>query len=122
MTMLAIKAAKKNLGSPDGVREFDNGQMESVTLDDMTCTRVRLQPGWKWSQDVRPLVGTDSCQCAHMQYVISGRLMVAMDDGSKLEIGPDDFAHIPPGHDAWVLDNEPFVALDFSPGMKEYAK
>jgi quercetin dioxygenase-like cupin family protein len=117
----ALRGAKKSLDSPDVTRDCGHGTMELVTLEDTTLTRVTLQPGWKWSEHIRPMCHTDSCQVHHTQYVISGRLTVAMDDGSWMELKPGDFAVIPPGHDAWVVGNEPFVAIDLSPDMKQYA-
>ena len=85
-------------------------------------TRCTLQPGWRWSQHVRPLTRTESCQVQHIQYVLSGRLTIRMDDGSRLDLQAGDFAVIAPGHDAWVVGDEPFVAVDFSPEMQTYAR
>jgi quercetin dioxygenase-like cupin family protein len=70
---------------------------------------------------VKPIAKTESCQAPHTQYVISGRMRVKMDDGSEEEFGPGDVGYLPPGHNAWIIGNEPFVAVDFT-GMKEYAK
>ncbi len=116
-----LKLAKKNFASPDVTRECGHGKLDLVNLDDSWLARETLQPGWKWSEHVRPMAGTDRCQASHLQYVISGRLSVKMDDGTTKELGPGDFATIPPGHDAWVVGNEPFVAIDFSPDVKQYA-
>ena len=118
MTKLQIK----NFAQPDEVREFPNGRLELVKLNGSIVGKATLQPGWKWSEHIRPMVNTDSCQAHHAQYVISGRLTIAMDDGSKTELKPGDFACIPAGHDAWVVGNEPFVAIDFSPDMRQYAQ
>jgi mannose-6-phosphate isomerase-like protein (cupin superfamily) len=114
-----VRLTKKNLGRPDKVTEFPHGRLEHVSLEDTALARITLQPGWRWSQDVQPQARTDSCQNRHIQYVLSGRLMVAMDDDTKTELEPGDFVLIPPGHDAWVVGNEPFVAVDFA-GLKEY--
>lgn len=118
----AVKLDKKNLGFPDVARECGHGTLELVTLEETTLARVTLQPGWKWSESVRPMVNTESCQVHHLQYVISGRLRIFQDDGSQIDLTPGDFAVIPPGHDAWVLGDEPFVCVDFSPDMKQYAE
>jgi quercetin dioxygenase-like cupin family protein len=118
----ALRFAKKNLDSPDTTRECGHGKMEFVGLDDAALTRITLQPGWKWSEHVRPMVKTESCQTHHLQYVLSGRLRIIMDDGGRSELGPGDFASIPPGHDAEVIGNEPFVCVDFSADMKQYAE
>src|SRR5215204_441456 len=101
----------KNMGAPDEVRSFDNGKMDVVTFD----------PGWRWSEAVKPIAGTESCQVPHVGYVISGRMKVVMDDGSEMEYGPDDALVIPPGHDAWIVGDEPCVVLDFA-GADKYAK
>ena len=113
MTIETIKSTKKNCDSPDCVRDCGHGKMELCSLEDTTLAKVTLNPGWKWSEHVRPMAKTEYCEVPHQQYVISGRLMIAMEDGTKMELGPGDFA--------WVLGEEPFVALDFSPAMKNYA-
>ena len=118
----ALKLAKKNFSSPDITRECGHAKLELVTLEDTTLAKMTCQPGWKWSESVRPMVNTESCQVQHLQYVISGRLRIVEDDGSQLDLNPGDFASIPPGHDAWVLGDEPFVCVDFSPDMKQYAE
>jgi hypothetical protein len=106
--------------NPDEVRNFSNGKIELANVGDATIGRMTAEPGWKWSKDVKPIVNTNSCQMAHTGYGISGRLRVRMDDGTEREFGPGDVSYVPPGHDAWVVGNEPFVAIDFT-GMKEYA-
>ena len=106
--------------NPDDVRKFTNGKVEIANLGDTTIGRITIGPGWKWSNDVKHIVNTDSCQLPHTQYVMSGRLRVRMDDGTEEECGPGEALYVPPGHDAWVVGNEPFVAVDFT-GMKEYA-
>lgn len=118
----AIKFAKKNLNSPDATRECDHGKLDLVTLDDTTVARMTFQPGWKWSESIRPLVHTDSCQVHHLQYVIRGRLRVVQDDGTQMDLEAGDFVSIPPGHDAWVVGDEPFVCIDISPDMKHFAE
>jgi mannose-6-phosphate isomerase-like protein (cupin superfamily) len=117
-----LKLTKKNLGTPDATRECGHGKLEVATLEDTTLARVTFQPGWKWSESVRPMVNTESCQVQHLMYVISGRLRIVQDDGSQMDLKPGDFASIPPGHDAWVLGEEPFVSVDFSSDMKQYAE
>jgi mannose-6-phosphate isomerase-like protein (cupin superfamily) len=114
--------AKKNLGLPDVTRECGHGKLELATLDDTTLARLTLLPGWRWSESVKPMVHTESCEVHHLQYGISGRLRIVLDDGSQFDLGPGDFASIPPGHDAWVLGDEPFVGIDFSPDMRQYAE
>jgi hypothetical protein len=112
---------QKSLTRPDDTRSFPLGKLELVTLGGVTFGRGTFQPGWKWSTSVKPLVRTGSCEAPHLQYHIAGRLCVRMDDGSEQEFGPGDVSLLPPGHDAWVIGNEPVVVLDIS-GMADYAK
>ena len=112
---------KRNLSQPDETRTFDKGKLELVTVGGVTFGRATFQSGWKWSTSVKPLVKTESCEAPHVQYHVSGRLHVVMDDGSEEEFGPGDVSHLPPGHDAWVAGNDPVVVIDIS-GMGEYAK
>jgi hypothetical protein len=111
----------KNLAKPDEVRTFDKGQLELVTLGGVTFGRVTLQPGWRWSTSVKPLVKTPSCEASHLLYHVSGRLHAVMDDGSEAEFGPGEVSLVPPGHDGWVVGDEPVVVIDIS-GMVDYAK
>jgi quercetin dioxygenase-like cupin family protein len=113
---------KKNLdSSPDETRTFEKGKVELVNLDNVTIGRAVLEPGWSWEKCVKPLVKTNSCEQPHTQYMISGRMKVVMDDGIEEEFGPGDAVIVPPGHNAWVVGNEPVVAVDFT-GLKDYAK
>jgi len=118
---IMAKMQKRNLAQPDETRTFDKGKVELASLGGVTFGRATLQPGWKWSTCVKPLVKTESCEAPHLQYQISGRIRVRMDDGSEEEFGPGDVTLIPPGHDAWVVGNEPVVVIDIT-GMGEYAK
>jgi hypothetical protein len=106
-------------------RELEEGttlsSSSSMTSGGVTFGRATLQPGWKWSTCVKPLVHTESCEAAYLQYHVSGRLHVVMDDGSEQEFGPGDVSYLAPGHDAWVVGNEPAVIVDIS-GMRDYAK
>ena len=115
------KMQKKSLARPDETRSFDKGKVEPVTVNDVTFGRATLQPGWKWSTCVKPLVQTQSCEVPHLQYHISGRLHVVMNDGTAQDFGPGDESWLPPGHDAWAVGNDPVVVVDIS-GMKDYAK
>ena len=116
MTLVA-----KNLGSPDEKRSFEHGDLSVVNIEGATVGRAVFRPGWKWSNDVKPIAGTDSCQAPHTGYIISGRMHVVMDDGREAEAGPGDAFVIAPGHDAWIVGDEPCVALDWS-GAANYAK
>lgn len=103
----------KNLDTPDEKRSFDHGELHLVHLTGATIARASFRPGWRWSDDVKPLVGTDTCQGHHVAYVVSGRLHVRMDDGTELEFGPGDAHVVGAGHDAWVVGDEPCVTIDF---------
>ncbi|MGP3977507.1 cupin domain-containing protein [Streptomyces sp. 8N114] len=113
---------RKSFDSPEEVRPFEGGtgQLEVVDLDG-ELGRATFQPGWQWSKHVKPIAQTESCQAAHAAYVISGRMKVVMDDGEEAEIGPGDVLDIPPGHDAWVIGQEPCVMIDWR-GFAGYAK
>jgi len=111
----------KSLNNPDEVRTPPKTKIEVVKVGDSTVMRATFEPGWKWSECIKPIAGTNSCQAPHINYVISGRMKVVMDDGTEMEMGAGDAADIPPGHDAWVIGNEPCVAIDFAAG-KVYAK
>ena len=113
----------KQFDSPDEVREFQDGKgaVRLVNLDSGPVGLGRFEPGWQWSKHVQPIAGTDSCQAAHMGYFVSGRMKVVMDDGEEMDYGPGDFAVMAPGHDAWVVGEEPCVVIDWQ-GFADYAK
>lgn len=106
--------AVKNLDAPDAARDMDHGLLEVVNLPGATIARATFQPGWRWSTHVGPVVGSESCQLAHTGYIVSGRFHVLMDDGREHDFGPGDAHVVAPGHDAWVVGDDPVVALDFS--------
>ena len=112
----------KTFDAPDEVREFQaHGRVELVHLATGPVGRGTFEPGWRWSNDVKPLAGTDSCQVAHVGYVLSGRMTVRMDDGSEHSDGPGEAFNMPPGHDAWTDGDESCVLIDFG-GLAGYAK
>jgi hypothetical protein len=106
-------AIKKNFDSPDDVMQIPNGNVDTVKLGAMNAVRSTFNPGRRWSESVKPMAKTDSCQVHHVGYQVAGRLRVRTNDGSEVEYGPGDVYDIPPGHDAWVLGNEPVVMVDF---------
>ena len=112
---------KKSFETPDEVRTPPNARVQVVNLGDVKAMRATFEPGWKWSESVKPIAGTESCQVPHLMYQISGRMQIRMDDGTEIEIGPGDACAIPAGHDAWVVGDEPVVAIDFQ-GAANYAK
>jgi hypothetical protein len=105
----------KNTAMPDDKYSFEHGEVSLVNLTGFTVGRAECRPGWRWSTDVKPLTGTDTCPGTHRSYVVSGRLHVAMSDGRELELGPGDAHLVGPGHDAWVVGEEPCVTIDFIP-------
>ena len=113
---------RKSLGEPEEVRSFEgHGHVDVVHLQTCDVGLGTFEPGWRWSEDVKPIAGTDSCQVAHIGYVLSGRMHVVMDDGNEIDVGPGDACDIPPGHDAWTLGDEACVMVDFG-GLAGYAK
>jgi quercetin dioxygenase-like cupin family protein len=114
---------RMNLDAPEETRLFedDMGKLELVNIDAGPVGRGTFQPGWRWSEHVKPIAKTDSCEAAHMAYYVSGRMKVVMDDGQEAEFGPGDVAVIPPGHDAWTVGEEPCVLIDWQ-GFADYAK
>ncbi len=112
----------KSFNSPDETRPFEGkGQALVVNVGGQAVGRGTFEPGWKWSANVKPIAGTDSCQVAHLGYVLSGAMRVFMDDGSEAQVGPGDVVAIPPGHDAEVVGDEACVMVDFGE-FGEYAK
>ena len=113
--------AHRSFGAPDETRQFTHGKAEILEVSDAQIGRLVLEPGWRWSRDVKPIAGTDSCEVSHFQYHLSGRLAIRMDDGVEFEAGPGDVTSIPSGHDAWVVGDEPVVVIDWY-GASDYAK
>jgi len=103
----------KSFDAPDDVRQFSNATVKLVDLAEGPVGHATYEPGWRWSTDVKPVVGTESCQMLHVGYVVSGRLKVVADDGSSVEIGPGDVFRLAPGHDAWTKGDEACVLIDF---------
>jgi len=99
---------------PDETRTFSHGRVEIVRVGPSTIARLSLEPGWHWSEHVKPLAGTETCQARHVGFMESGRLHVMMADGTQMDIGPGETYVIEPGHDAEVIGNESMVALEFA--------
>ena len=110
----------KTLEQPEETRSFENGRVDLVEIAGNKVGRANLEPGWRWSTSVKPIVGTHSCQVAHVGYAISGRLHVVMDDGTELDIRAGDVYELAPGHDAWVDGDEAFQGVEFE-SMAHYA-
>jgi hypothetical protein len=113
----------KNFDAPDEVRPFEGrGRAIMVTVDGREIGKGVFDPGWRWSENVKPIAGTESCEFAHLVYVVSGRMRVTMDDGAQAELKPGDVASIPPGHDAEVIGDEPCVTVDLGEEDADYAR
>ena len=111
---LVPRLQRKNFAAPDLVRTFARGRIDIVNLDETSIGRFVWEPGWRWSVDVGPIVGTHSCQNRHVGYVIAGHLHVVMDDGTELDILAGDAYEIPPGHDAWTVGDDPWDTVEFT--------
>jgi len=111
----------KSFDQPEETRSFDNGKVDLVEIAGNNVGRIHLDPGWRWSEAVKPIAKTDSCRVAHVGYAISGKLHVVMDDGAEFEIKGGDAYEIAPGHDAWVDGGQPYEAVEFE-SLAEYAR
>ncbi|HEX2295857.1 MAG TPA: cupin domain-containing protein [Actinomycetota bacterium] len=112
-----------NFDSADETRTPDKTRVDVVKMGETTAARMTFEPGWRWSECIKPVAGTDSCQTRHVGVVVSGRLHVVHDDGTEGEVGPGDAYVVEPGHDAWVVGDEGFVAYEFEArAAAEYAK
>jgi quercetin dioxygenase-like cupin family protein len=113
----------RDFDSPDETRTPDKTRIELVRLTGATAARFTFDPGWRWSECVKPVAGTETCQARHVGVVHEGRLGVQHDDGSEAALGPGDAYVIEPGHDAWVIGDERFVGFEFEPhSAEEYAR
>jgi hypothetical protein len=104
---------KKSFDSPDESRTPDKTKLDVVQLGDVQAARLTVQPGWRWSECIKPVVGTDSCQARHVGAALAGRMHVVQNDGTDGEVGAGEAYVIEPGHDAWVVGDEPFVGYEF---------
>jgi uncharacterized cupin superfamily protein len=110
----------RNVETPHETRPFHaHGHMDVVTLGDFTVGKGTFEPGWRWSEDVKPIARTESCEVLHTGYVLSGTMVIRMDDGTEHTISTGDVVRIEPGHDAWVVGEEPCVLIDT--GVASYA-
>ena len=110
-----------NLDEPTETRTFDRGRFELFAVGPMTIGRATYEPGWKWSEHVGAPAGASSCMVEHVGLVISGRAAVKMDDGEERIMEPGDLFYVPPGHDSWVVGNEPYISLHVM-GSENYAR
>jgi hypothetical protein len=109
--------------SPDETRTPDKTKVDVVHAGNATVARMMFEPGWRWSECLKPVVGTDSCQVRHVGFIQSGRMHVAHEDGTEADLGAGEAYVIEPGHDAWVDGDAPVVAYEFeSRSAEEYAR
>lgn len=118
---MSAHAEQKNFGTADETRSFENGRVDLLNIAGSEIGRLTLEPGWKWSDHVKPLAGTDLCEAPHFQYHVAGVLHVVMADGTEFDAHPGDVTALPHGHDAWVVGDEPAVVVDWW-GASDYAK
>jgi hypothetical protein len=114
-------AEQKAFDSPDETREFPNGRVDLLRIGGSDIGRLTLQPGWRWSDHVKPIAGTDLCEAPHFQFHAAGTLHVLMADGTEFDAHQGDVTALPQGHDAWVVGDVPVVLIDWW-GASNYAK
>ena len=112
---------KRNFSRPTEERSVGRGVLQLVEIGDTTIGRIKYQPGWRWSEDLKPLIGGESCQIRHVGVCVAGQLRIEMADGASIDLLPGDVYEIPPGHDAWVVGDEPWESID-SEGRRYFAK
>lgn len=112
-TNVVAQLAVKSHDTPDEKRRPDKTEVDIVSVDAYTIGRFTFEPGWRWSECIKPVVKTDSCQLSHVGFCVSGKLTVQTTDGSQINIAAGDSYSIPPGHDAWVDGGEPFTGIEF---------
>jgi quercetin dioxygenase-like cupin family protein len=115
------KLEARSHDSPDETRTPDKTRIEVVRLEGFTIGRLNFEPGWRWSECIKPVVGTESCQVSHVGYAVSGRMTIRLNDGSEQVIDAGQSYTIPPGHDAWVEGSEPFVGIEVM-SAEQFAK
>jgi hypothetical protein len=113
----------KGFASPDETRQFaGKGKIEIVKVGGLAVGKGTFEPGWRWSVNVKPIAGGESCQARHLGYLVAGRMRIVMNDGTEAEAGPGDAVSIEPGHDAWIVGDQACVFLDFGASVGQYAK
>ena len=115
------KVEQKSFGAPDETRTFEHGTVRMLRIGGGEVGQLTLQPGWRWSDHVKPIAGTDLCEAPHFQYHVQGTLHIVMADGTEFDARPGDVTVLPEGHDAWVVGDEPVVVVDWF-GASNYAR
>jgi len=121
MTTTTPLAESKTFATPDETRTFERGRVDLVDIGGVQIGRLTLEPGWRWSEHVKPIAGTDLCEAPHFQYHVQGVVRIRMADGTEFDARPGDVTALPHGHDAWVVGDEPAVVVDWW-GASNYAK
>jgi hypothetical protein len=121
MTVTTQSTQHCSFAQPDEVRSFPHGRLELIRVGGSDIGRLVLEPGWRWSNDVKPVAGTDLCEAPHFQYHVSGTLRIRFADGTEFEAKPGDVTSLPSGHDAWVVGEDEVVVVDWF-GASEYAR
>jgi hypothetical protein len=121
MSTTTAGTESKTFASPDETRTFELGRVDLVDIAGTQIGRITAQPGWRWSEHVKPIAGTDLCEAPHFQYHVQGTLRIRMADGTEFDARPGDVTALPQGHDAWVVGDEPVVVIDWW-GASNYAK
>jgi hypothetical protein len=111
----------RTFAAPDETRTFDNGHLDVLHIGGSDIGRLVLSPGWRWSEHVKPIAGTELCEAPHFQYHVAGTLRIQMADGTEFDAGPGAVTSLPSGHDAWVVGDDEVVTIDWF-GASEYAK
>ena len=114
-------AEHRTFETPDEVRSFEKGRLELVQIGGGVVGRLVLEPGWRWSDHVRPIAGTEWCEAPHFQYHATGTIRIKMADGEEFDARPGELTALPAGHDAWVVGDEPAVMIDWH-GASTYAR
>ena len=117
-----MTGVSRRFDQPDATRDFPQAHWDVVQVGDRRVARITFQPGWRWSECIKPTSGTESCLVPHTNYIVSGHLATRMDDGTEFVSGPGEVTWVPPGHDGWVVGDEPVVMIDFTgsnPGIAQ---
>jgi len=115
------QAEQKGFAAPDEVRSFEMGELRLLKMSGGEIGQLVLEPGWRWSQHVKPIAGTELCEAPHFQYHVQGTLHIVMGDGTEFDARPGDVTALPQGHDAWVVGEEPVIVVDWY-GASNYAR
>ena len=110
-----VKLQRRPFGEPDDVREIPHGHLETYDMGDIRIGRSVLQPGWRWSESIKPIARTELCESHHIGLCVSGSARIRMREGAELLVEAGQFYEVPPGHDAWVVGDEPWITIDWQP-------